>query len=926
MMNLRIAHLNIRSLIAHFAEFRGLLLNSSFDIIGLSETWLCPSIRDEDINIPGYILIRKDRLSRGGGVCFYVRSNLRFSLITVDSTFEQLWMLVRICDYKIVVGVIYRPPAYSVWDFLDQLESSISTCLPMGGNFVCCGDFNIDLLDFESYKCKLFNNFLKDLGLLQIIRDATRVTRTSRTLVDLILTSEDSSACAAGVQSVGISDHELIHCTLSCPERSRNLSFTFRDFKNMPLDDFYADLCSSPLHQIFYTRNIDEKIEILNEILLGLLDVYAPVTIVHKHSRKHYAPWLTSNTRYLMGLRDKAFKDFKKTSSSAKWLYYKQLRNLCNTVVKAEKRAFFNYTFQNSNASHMWKELKKANIYNKIPNNIPEHLHNVNEMNTYFLNSVPRLATSTELNEFYVENMHPDLVCKLSQFNTVDPQKILTIIKSISSNAAGSDGLPISVIKVCCPHILPFICHIVNCCLAEGVFPNTWKTAMVTPIPKSSNITAYKDLRPISILPALSKILERIVEEQLRIHLEFNKILPTYQSGFRRGHSCLTALSRVVDDIVAAVDRCNVGVLVLLDYSRAFDTISHKLLLHILTYVGLEKTSLDFFKCYLEGRGQCTRLGGRVSDVSAVDMGVPQGSILGPILFCIYTSNIVNSLSVCRYQMYADDTQVYHTFPLSDLHLAISGINADLRSLADTSAAHSLILNPQKSSVMIFGNISPEVKETIKISINNSELLIQNEAKNLGVIFSSDLRFRNHVSKCVQRAWGALKMIYPHRSYLNIKTKLMLCESLVLSIFNYCAPLIYPCLDAVCRRRIQRIQNSCLRFVYGLSRYSRVSYKLRDAGWLNIENKFKLMSAVFFHRLILQQVPAYLTNRIRYRTDIHNINVRFRHHISIPVHRRAIFTRGFSYNICKVYNDVPLSLKQLSVSAFRTAYRKLLFG
>ncbi|KAK9709498.1 hypothetical protein QE152_g26583 [Popillia japonica] len=185
----------------------------------------------------------------------------------------------------------------------------------MGGNFVCCGDFNIDLLDFESYKCKLFNNFLKDLGLLQIIRDATRVTRTSRTLVDLILTSEDSSACAAGVQSVGISDHELIHCTLSCPERSRNLSFTFRDFKNMPLDDFYADLCSSPLHQIFYTRNIDEKIEILNEILLGLLDVYAPVTIVHKHSRKHYAPWLTSNTRYLMGLRDKAFKDFKKTSS-----------------------------------------------------------------------------------------------------------------------------------------------------------------------------------------------------------------------------------------------------------------------------------------------------------------------------------------------------------------------------------------------------------------------------------------------------------------------------------------------------------------------------------------------------------------------------------------------------------------------------------
>lgn len=307
-------------------------------------------------------------------------------------------------------------------------------------------------------------------------------------------------------------------------------------------------------------------------------------------------------------------------------------------------------------------------------------------------------------------------------------------------------------------------------------------------------------------------------------------------------------------------------------------------------------------------------------------MGVPQGSILGPILFCIYTNNIMSSLSTCRYQMYADDTQVYHTFPSSDLNSAVSNINRDLQSLADAAAAHSLMLNPCKSSVLVFGNVSLEIRQSIKISINNSELLIENEAKNLGVILSSDLRFRSHISKCIQRAWGALKMIYPHRSYLHIKTKLMLCETLVLSMFNYCAPLIYPCLDAVCRRRIQKIQNSCLRFIYGLSRYSRVSYKLHDAGWLSMEKKFKLMSAVFFHKLILRKTPSYLTNKIRYRTDVHNINVRFRHHISMPQHSHVIFTRGFSYNICKQYNAIPYSLKCLSVCAFKVSYRRLLFG
>lgn len=173
------------------------------------------------------------------------------------------------------------------------------------------------------------------------------------------------------------------------------------------------------------------------------------------------------------------------------------------------------------------------------------------------------------------------------KFQTENEFTILKIINDISTNATGCDGVNAKLLKLCCPHIIPHITHIINFCLSNNVFPTIWKSAIITALAKKSNPTEYKDLRGISILPTLSKIIEKIMEQQLRDYLTLNNLLPIVQSGFRPGYSCTTALLNIMDDIITASDKGECTALVLLDFSRAFDTLNHEILLSILKYIGL---------------------------------------------------------------------------------------------------------------------------------------------------------------------------------------------------------------------------------------------------------------------------------------------------------------------------------------------------
>lgn len=627
-----------------------------------------------------------------------------------------------------------------------------------------------------------------------------------------------------------------------------------------------------------------------------------------------------------MSLRDKAKQKFRESKLPAHWDYYKSLRNFTTLCIRNEKKAYLEHKLNTTNPKVVWKELRSLNIVSRQKNCISDHLADANSINSFFIDSVPKLnADCDDLVEYYNNCTVRDMG-SVFEFQLVDPHTVSKALNSIVSGACGADGLTIQMIKLCCPYIIQYITHIINSCILDATFPDAWKEAMVVPVPKCNNPSELRDLRPVSLLPVLSKVFERIISWQLRDHLACFEVLPEYQSGFRPNHSCTTALLNVTDNILSSADNSKLTLLVLLDFSKAFDTLNHNILLSILHYIGFKPNAVNLMRSYLSDRKQFVKFNNLSSSSIALHAGVAQGSIVGPLLFSIYTTNLFQQLQHCKVHMYADDTQLEYSFNTEQLNEAVSRVNHDLETVAKISTAHQLQLNASKSIAMIFGKMSDcsRVKDEIVLSVGSDRIQLAESVRNLGLTMDNQFRYRGHVSKCIQRAFSNLKVLYPHRHYLSQKTKSMLSQSMVLSHFSYCSPVYAPAIDAHDRDRIQRAQNACLRFIFGIRKYEHISHKLSELGWLNMQNRFKLQRACLYHKIINSRSPPYLYNKISFRTDVHHLNVRNKGLITPPLHRSALYERSFSYSIYKTFNSIPESFKSLSAPAFRVNMKRLL--
>lgn len=676
---------------------------------------------------------------------------------------------------------------------------------------------------------------------------------------------------------------------------------------------------------MFDITNIDQKIKFFNDNVLKIFDAYAPEKSVV--FSKKYSPWITPVIKIMQNLRNKAMQRFKRTRLPAHWDFYKQLRNYTNKATEVEKKAYLRQRFENSSVKEKWQELKRLSVFRREKPTIPAHLADPDLMNDFFVDRNPDI-TDNELLRFYSRTCYVSGLRFL--FKQVSQSFVAEIILRISSRAKGHDGINIDILGLCCPFLIPHITHIVNYCLEHSLFPEVWKKAIVTPLPKISSPSELKHLRSISILPTMSKILERVMEQQIRDFLNKHGVISSAQSGFRPGYSCATALCSVTDDIYRSHDENEITVLILIDYSKAFDMINHEILLSILMYIGFDDKALNLMRSYLADRSQAVAYNNRMSESLGIIKGVPQGSILGPLLFSIYTSFLHDTLKVCKHHLYADDTQLYCSFPIREMQKFAHEINEDLDQLHKTAIRHGLKINPSKSSVVVFGSRRHRDLFTMthQVRMGGDVIPYRESVRNLGVVMDNDLRFRGHVNTLLGRAYMSLKMLYPHRRSLPRDIKIMLCDSIVLSHFNYCDTVYGPCLDNADVRRIQKAQNSCLRFIYGIKRPKGISHKLADTKWLSMHNRRELHMACFYHKILMHKTPPYLFDRLCFRTDVHNVNIRRKDLLTIPKHRKELFKRSFSYNVARVLNKVTKTCDVLSVSHrhVKEAYRRYLCG
>nr|CAH7727550.1 unnamed protein product [Callosobruchus chinensis] len=875
-------------------------------------------VTSDVLYIEGYSLIRKDReVGRGGGVLIYIKDSLKYQAIDVSGNIEQLFVKINCRDYNFVLGVAYKPPTVNYKYFINSLEVSFTIASTYSENILFLGDVNINFLSADSVATKYFNSMLTSLGLNQLVSEPTHITDHSTSLIDIVLTNNVNFIDSTFVRASNFSLHECVGCNIKFMKpRNEPKYFTYRDFKNFDADSFHHDLSSSNLDHIFFVSDVDEKIKLFNSILTTLFEKHVPLKTIQITRRK--APWINDRIKMLMSERDKARAKLKRNKTDSNLKQYRDLRNRTNFEILKLKQEFFSKLSNVRDTKKVWNEFRQLNVNHTSSNHISDTFPDPDILNNHFVDSIPQSRRCDLANNYYRDNR----ICHSEfRFKLVSELDIINVLQTIKNTAPGADDLGINLIKTCCPYILPYLVNIISSIMVISKFPNIWKRAHIIVIPKCREPKQLTDLRPISILCGLSKLAEKIFARQLSIYLKENNILPPTQSGFREGHSCTTALLNITDDIFHALDDGECMALIMLDFSRAFDTINHETLLAILKSCGLCAEPLSLFQSYLNNRCQAVKIGQKLSKPRLLASGVPQGSVLGPLLFSLYTSQFPKFIKYCSVHMYADDMQIYRSFPLGCLQVALSEINEDLNTLSSFSRMHSLNLNPNKSVALVFSKktVRDYLYSNVSFQINGEEIQILEKSKNLGLILDNDLRFRDHVACNIRKAYTALQLLYPHRAYLPVEAKKILCETLVLSQFNFCSPVYGPCIDQDTLSRLQRVQNSCIRFIFGIRKYEHVSHKLKELKWLGMKDRLIVNALCLFHKILTFKTPLYLYNKISFNSSIHNVNTRNKNLLLAPCHKMTLFERGFSFNIYRLYNSVPDLFKTFNYHRFKQA-------
>ncbi len=845
--NLKVLSFNARSIPAKYLDVYMLIEKTDCDIVAVTETWINASVPPSLYEVPGYTLIRVDRKNkRGGGVAIYIKNYFQFKKININNIvgelnpdLEQLWIEFLINRRKLIVGVIYRPEYIN--DKVHDNLYSVFEYFASNDNLIVLGDFNYDLLQRQKYA--QINDIIAPLNLTQMVDKPTRVTDVSSTLIDLVILNSPGRCKFLGVTDIhNISDHKLIYFAYSLKlPVFKPKCIKCRNFKKLDKTALESSVRGTPWELAEVPDVLDDKLLVLNNYVKAIFDEHVPIKTIRVTHPPN--PWLSKEIQEHMKYRNKLHAKYVKLKAQVRNAtnycpstnlqfnqaerLYKIARNTCKRMQRDAKHKYFNKSVNANinNQKMLWLEFDQVGVVDRkntdaITEFSPDTLNN-----TFLINNnrdVDEVLLNAEVTHFTSISPSHNFV-----FSSVTESQVAMALNSIRSNATGLDGISLKMLKLCLPYCIPSITHILNFSLMNSTFPSSWKLGKVFPVPKCDNPTKPEEYRPISILPTLSKILEKLVHKQLSSFLEQHQLLDSHQSGFRTGYSTESALLCILNDLTWACDNGLLSLLVLLDFSKAFDTINHKLLLAKLKALGCSEFVVKWFESYLSNRYQQVISNSELSERKLLKSGVPQGSVLGPLLFIIFTSDFKESLNCSNYHLYADDSQIYTHFERDNHALAIEAINNNLNNIVKWANSRFLILNEMKSKVLVVGskhNLN-YFYETCRnhVTINNVSLPFSSCVKNLGVLFDSTLTFENHVNQKIKCAYIALRKLNRFKNMLSIELKTILCNCLVLSHFNYCSSVFSNAKQYIIHK-IQLVQNSCLRFIFGLKQCDHVTY------------------------------------------------------------------------------------------------------
>jgi hypothetical protein len=861
----------------------------------------------------------------------------------------------RICN-------VYRPPytprsRLTEATFLSEFGDYLSELVMKQGTPIIAGDLNFQVQDANNFYARKLLELLDSFDLQQ--RVPLLPTHQLGGTLDLVITARETSLGDISIFPNGTtSDHFLVRFgiqvrpDLSNSRLKKSVFREYMDYKSMDLEGFKEDLRKADFEE---GSDPEEGVVNFYRWLEGIVERRVPRKRVR--TGKKFKPWRDEELRGLLRKRRNAERYWRKHGTEDAKRRFNDLKKLYGNMDKEKRSLFIKEDLDAVKGDPKKLQNKLQKLLGKAETILPETTSSKNladDFSQFFSSKVTKIRDQVNEEQQQAGDFEePGRTCHSTwkEFREISEEELVAIVKSMSSKHCDLDPLPTWVVKECIRDLAPVLTSMVNHSLQQSTVAESLQKAIVFPTIKNmyGDREALSNYRPVSNIPFLSKLLEKVVLTQLNDYLEQNSLLGKHQSGYRVGHSCETLLASMFDDVLGEMDKGNVVALICLDMSAAFDTVDHGKLLEVLqNRFGVDGDPLQWFKSYLSSRSFRVSVGDCLSETLALLCGVPQGSLLGPILFLLYieaVQDIVEPYGL-RIKLYADDSQLYVSLVPTDStgwSEAKVDIEECLAKVKRWMVGQWLKCNEAKTELILLGKRSSLSKVSFDpvISFGGTDIFPSEcsgtDGKTLGILLDHNLNLERQVNNVRKQCGLVLRNLWQLHKCFDVTTKIMLVKQLIISRIDY-SNILYCGLPGRVLNGLQKLLNACVRFIFNIHGHqdSYTEY-FRQCHILPISYRLEFKACLIAYKIVYGTAPCYLQDMVPLdeswglsrTTRMTNVidPYRLKHPKMTSINANSkLRRRRLSVFLPTVWNELPLELRSIpNVETFKARLKTHLF-